>query len=205
MNKLLLLCFFFLIFTSTSLEAKIFGKKGKDFEVKEASLEQLLMNQIQSQLQQIDIEKIQKEAFESAFGQAQTPDAITSVNEAKEYRAHYYDPVLVLEEDVVDVHGNLIAKKGDILDPTKELGNPDFGFIFFDGDNPRHLEWALNEDPNLDWILVKGSPFALAEQEDRWVGFDQEGALVQKFEIENVPCRVTPEGKMMLVEEIPIK
>jgi len=66
------------------------------------------------------------------------------------------------------------------------------------------VKWARKEEGECKWVLIRGNPIALEEQEKRGVFFDQQGAICAHFGIEKVPCRLKQEGKRVLIEEIPI-
>ncbi len=194
-----------LIFFAIPADAKDYGKRGHDNAIAEEDIGSALMKKIQNKVQSPDFKKKHEAAVQRAFKKAGTFKPIAGISEALEYHSHYYNPVHTVEEDIRLPSGKLLAKKGQKIDPTKSVGDPDFGFLFFDGDNPQHIAWAKQQNDSYKWILVKGAPFDLAAQEDRWVGFDQGGNLSNKFQIKHVPCRVSPEGKCLHVEELPIE
>ena len=74
-------------------------------------------------------------------------------------------------------------------------------FLFFDGSNEKHVEWAKKQEPSALWILVKGSPIALGEKEGREVFFDQFGMYTSRFHIEHIPAKAFVSGESILVEE----
>lgn len=189
------------------IDAKDFGKKGQNFEVKEEDIADAIMKKISDKLSNPDqnFEKKMQEATDKMIANFGNIKPVEGLVEATEYHVSYYDPIVALEEDIKLPFGKLLAKKGQKIDPTKHTGNPDFGCIFFDSTNPKHLEWAKQQDHFYDWVLVKGNPIELEEQEDRLVYFDQFGSLVKKFKIKQIPCRVSPHGKMLKIEEIPLK
>lgn len=189
------------------IEAKDFGKKGQTFEVSEEDLANAIMKRISEKLANPDqdYEKKTEEAIKRAIENPKCFTAVSGLIEATEYRISYYDPVITLEEDIKLPFGKFLAKKGQKIDPTKHTGNPDFGCIFFDSTNPQQLAWAKKQDDFYDWVLVKGNPIELEEQEDRLVYFDQGGELTSKMKVKQIPCRVSPHGKMLKIEEIPLK
>lgn len=192
-------------FLSGPLFSKDFGKKGKDNSISEEDFADAFMKKLQSKFSNEDLEQKIKAAAEKAIVKAERPNPVSGLVEAVEYYTHLYDPVVTFKEDIKSPFGVTIVKSGQKIDPTKIQGNPDFGFIFFDGDNAKHLAWAKEQDDFYDWVLVKGAPFELSDQEDRPVYFDQAGELVKKLKIKQIPCRVSPEGKFLKVEEIPIQ
>ena len=116
-------------------------------------------------------------------------------------RQWFYDPSLTIEKDIKDHKGHLIAVKGAIMNSldTVSWGAP---LLFLDGDDPEQVSWAETEDPLAKWVLVKGSPVDMEEKRKRPVYFDQAGMLVNKFGIQQVPCRISQKDKKLLVEEL---
>ncbi|MCB1082785.1 MAG: conjugal transfer protein TraW, partial [Simkania sp.] len=61
------------------------------------------------------------------------------------------------------------------------------------------------QEGEFKWILTNGNPLKLQEEKERSVFFDQGGFYSKRFQIKRIPCRITQAGKVLLVEEIPIK
>ena len=74
--------------------------------------------------------------------------------------------------------------------------------LFFDGDDPDQLAWALRQSPNAKLILVRGAPLKLMKARQRRFYFDQGGKLSTHFAIRAVPARVRQQGRLLEVSEI---
>jgi hypothetical protein len=118
-------------------------------------------------------------------------------------RVFHYDPTYVVPESVTDGQGKVIARKGATVNPLKGL-ELSSGLLFLDGTNPAHIQWAAKQKGSFKWILVRGNPFALEEQEKRPVYFDQNAFTTKKLRIQHVPARVTQDGLKLKIEEVPI-
>ena len=118
-------------------------------------------------------------------------------------RQWFYDPSITVEQDIKDPKGNLIAAKGQVINPLEILswGAP---LLFLDGNDPEQIAWAEHEHTLAKWVLIKGSPVDMEEKLKRPVYFDQAGMLTGKFGIRAVPCRISQKDKKLLVEEISI-
>lgn len=187
-----------------NIEAKDLGSKGHKEAISEEDLADAIFKKIQSKMQGKDVEKTLREAAEKAVVRAERPKPVEGLMEAKEYRVFYYDPTYVVQEDI-KAFGVTIAKKGQKVDVAEKTGKLDFGFLVFDGDNPKHVAWAKKQADIYDWVLINGNPFDLQEKEDRWVGFDQQGEITKHFGIKQIPCRMTPQEKQLMFEEIPLE
>lgn len=175
----------------------LFASHGQTFEIEEAPFGSSFSNSDAnlSEMQDRHLEEVEKYIKE--------PPAVSWIEEAKTYRAFYYDPIYQVKENITTLYGKIIAQKGQILNALdNELYVKPCDLIFFDGLNKKHIEWA-KKHPQAKWILVKGSPLDLEEELDINVYFDQEGIYCKQFGIECIPAKVSIEGRRILIEEIP--
>jgi conjugal transfer pilus assembly protein TraW len=189
------LFFFSLLFIPMLTFAKDFGREGHVFQVAEENLKEHL----QKKLQTLPEEEIKKKLAHAA----RNPRPL-HLPEAHTKRNFTYDPTYLLPETIKGENGEIIARKGDKVNPlaNEELNE---GLLFFDGSNPKHVKWAESQTREFLWILVKGSPLNLEEEKERPVYFDQGGALSEKFGFKSIPCRITQQEDKLLIEEIPLK
>lgn len=183
-------CLFF-----TSLQARDLGIYEKVFSIKEKPLEEALeekMATILEKAKQYITEKIKK-------GEYQPPSL--NLATCEETRVHFFDPSVVLEQDLYDHKGNVLMEKGHKVNPL-ETNALDEALLFFDGDNAKHVQWAKEQKLQTQWILTSGSPFRLMKQENRAVYFDQLGVLTKKFGIRSLPAIVSQEGLQLKIEEL---
>ncbi len=185
-----------LLLASTCLFAKDLGQSGTGFPIVEDSLAETMKSKAALHEPEIEAYSEEIEAY------IQNPTPIAGIGKASEKRTIRHDPTYTLEEDIV-IEGELIAKAGMTMNPLEEMTLPG-GLLFFDASDPAQIAWAKAAPPDFKWILVKGSPIALEEKEERPVYFDQFGLFTSKFQIQNVPAKVSQDGKYLLVEEIPV-
>ena len=121
---------------------------------------------------------------------------------AVNHQVHYFDPTIIVQEDIVDHRGEVIIAKGESYNPLEQMTYA-CPLLFFDGDDDRQLAWAEGYGDQAKWILVKGKPLALEERLERLVYFDQRGWLTDKLKIKSIPCCVVQMGNLLKVEEIP--
>lgn len=138
------------------------------------------------------------------------PIPVSGLKEAEKYRCLEFDPTLVVDEDILDDRGNVLARKGEKINPCTHQKR-EGGLLFFDGDIEEHVEWAESHARSFQWVLVNGSPIELEERAreeknlERRVYFDQGGMYTKHFGIKNIPCRMTQKGEGIVIEEIHIK
>lgn len=192
-------CFVLFVF-STALEA---NHHENTFPIEEESLTRVIQEKLKRVPEEAMQEK-QKEWKEAVMRRLKAPKSVQGIGEASEYRRTFFDPSIIVNQDITDLDGNLIAGKGTGIN-SLEIRPLSFGLLLFDGTNPEHIKWAKSQVGEFKWVLIKGSPLELETQENRPIFFDQGGVICHQFDIANVPCRVIQEGKRLLIEETPIK
>jgi len=187
----------------SSLQAKDFGIQGQTFPIEEQNLKKVIQTKA-NHLSQGEIEKRSQLLGEKIKKEGALFKKVSWIEKATSYSSFFYDPSVFLEEDIIDADGKVLFQKGTKVNPLDHV-TLDSGLLFFDGNNPKHVEWAESQKGEFKWILTNGNPLKLQEEKDRPVFFDQGGFYSKKFQIEKVPCRITQSGKALLIEEMPIK
>ena len=182
------------------VDGKDFGIQGELFPIEEENLILFLQKQLSSKIYAVThlpFSTLQ----EDLTRQIQLKDVPP---EAHVGRTFYYDPTFTVNEPISDHHGTIIVPQGTRINPLRET-TLSSGLLFFDGTNPSHIAWAQNQKGDFKWILVRGNPFELEQQEKRPVYFDQKRFSLSKFQIQNIPARVTQEVLLLKIEEIALK
>lgn len=185
------------------LEAKDLGVHGHLFPIHEEDFLQFLKNKV-NHLSKEDLEAIRNKVQNHYVLQLKNPCPVQGLKEAKVYRVFYVDPTLCTDQDIKDHQGNLIVSKDKCVNPLETIAYLD-ALLFLDGSNQEHLEWAKAQNQLVKWVLTKGKPFELEEQESRAIYFDQSGVLVKKFGIQYLPAKVSQEGLKLKIEEFPLR
>jgi len=184
---------------STCLEAKDFGILGETFCIQEESILSFFQRQLSAKFSPAAYQQLLKNTAERAkypISPAVPADAIQSA-------VYYYDPSFIAQETITDSLGTTLVTKGTLINPLQTV-RLSSGLLFFDGNNPTHINWARKQQGNYKWILVQGSPFELEKQENRPIYFDQNGFSAHKFQLTHIPARITQEGLRLKIEEIPV-
>ena len=193
--SILILCF------HANLVSKDFGVKGQTFPIIEKDIRVLLKEVIDRSASR------RGQSFETATISQLTSkpanlQSTTTLKEAEKYRCFFFDPTIKLKEDIKDLDGTLIARKGDQINPLRN-STVGTGLLFFDGDKEKHISWAKKQEGAYKWILVKGDPLALETRESRPIYFDQNGTISKKFHLKYIPCRINQKGDKLIIEEEP--
>jgi len=196
LNKAILIC---LLTLNISVFAKDFGVHGKVFHIQEESMDDFFREQFDD----VDQEKLQEEIKERIIETVKNPKPVEYLREAPVYRSFLFDPSIIVQADIKDAVGNIVVPKGTKVNP---LAVQPFsqGYLFLDGSNQKHVDWALQQEGSVTLILTKGSPFDLQDELDREVYFDQYGALSARLGLEYIPAKVTQDGEMIRIEEFPV-
>ena len=184
-----------------SVQARDYGQRGAMFPV----IERDLLEQIHTRLAQMEksgeTARLNQELKRRTIARVNRPDPVVGLIRAHESRSWPFDPTITLAADVRGAKGELIHAAGtrvNPLDSVKLRGD----LLFFDGDDPAQIAWALRQEANAKLILVKGAPLELMKARQRRFYSDQGGKLSEKFGIRAVPALVRQNGRMLEISEI---
>jgi len=178
-------------------QAKNFGSIHNVFEIEEERFLTMIARQTKNidavGFQQAWTEKLR--ASSGKFSEQLLP-------EATEYRSRIVDMRFVLEEDLKAADGQIVHKKGMIVDPL-ELIDLEGRIFLFDGSKSLQVEWLKKQKLNDEDILIltNGSPDSVSEELQRDVFFDQLAEFTKRFQIQAVPSVVHQREKGIMVEE----
>lgn len=182
-----------LFFAAAPLLAKDLGTRGEVFAIAEEDATQFFQKKLEEGMQGRSLED-ELETY------CLNPDPVPGLGKAKETRSFAVDFSQTLLEDV-KIGDKVIFEKETIMNPLEEIKLP-MGMLFLDGTDPAELAWARKKPNDWMWVLVKGSPITLEEQENRDVYFDQAGFLTLQLKIQNTPAQVEQKESKMFVEEV---
>lgn len=181
-----------------TLSAKDFGVQGEVFPIEETDLMESIKKKLES-LSKEELEQIQQNVQKEIRQIFEKPNPVRNVSNAIAYKTFYFDPTIVVKEDIKDHEGKVVIKQGTIANPLQNC-QMSTEWLFFDGDNKSHIDWAREQSGK--WILTKGKPLELESLENREVYFDQFGNITNRLNIKHVPARVSQEGLRLKIEEI---
>ena len=190
---------------ATSLFATVYSKdlgvQGAVFEIKEQSLLEVIYAKLRALESTNKIGEHQKEIQEKVKNSIENPLPVSGIKTGTIYTSRNYDPSIIIDEDIKDQKGTLIALKGTHINPLDfhSFGRP---LVLIKGDDNEQVEWAIKQDAKI--LLVSGKPQHLARANNKIFYFDQGAVLSRKFNIKAVPARISQKGKMLLIEEIPL-
>lgn len=186
-------------------EAKDYGQAGHVFPV----IEPDLLTTIEARLRHAEASG-ELARMDAAFARrverkVRQPDPVAGITRAERSRDWDYDPSVVLERDIRDQQGRLIAAAGQTINPL-DFVRPRQELAFVHGDDPAQMAWALSRygEAEAKIIFVSGSPIEEMTRRQRRFYFDQAGRLTDRFGIRHTPAVVKMAGRVMRVSEVVI-
>ncbi|KMV34081.1 MULTISPECIES: type-F conjugative transfer system protein TraW [Enterobacteriaceae] len=195
-----------LLACSAGSGAKDLGTWGNLFEPAEQDMLVFIQNRLGAMEKSGELERLQREATDRVKAHAVRPAPVPGLTPAVTYRALRFDPTFTVADTITDMQGRIIARRGDQVNPLDKVPYSETLF-FIDGDNREQLAWMKAQLPgltNFKIILVNGNVRDTSQMLDEQIYFDQAGVLTSKFGFEHTPVRVTRDGRVLKVEEIPV-
>lgn len=191
---------------ASKLLARDHGQMGEVFPI----IEDDLLATIEQRLRHLEssgrLAALQEQMRDQAIRSVRRPAPVTGLGEAVARRSWLFDPSIVVDADIHDDKGNLVAAGGQRVNP---LGFVTLNqkLVFVDGTSRAELDWAVANSTQLSAkiIFVDGSPFDMMKPYQRRFYFDQGGQLVTRFGIRNTPAVVSAEGDKLRVIETPLQ
>ncbi len=189
----------------TKVSAADYGQMGQTFPI----IEDDMLAVIESRLRHLEatggIERLQEQMREQAVKSVRRPKPVEGIGPAISRREWLHDPSMVVEDDIRDQKGNVIAARGQKVNPLA-LVEMRQALVFVNGDSVLEVDWAVKNYTGLNAkiVFVAGSPFDLMKPYQRRFYFDQGGQLTSKFGIRHTPAVVVGAGENLRVSEVPI-
>ena len=196
------------ILSSTAFAAKVEKEQvvGPVYEILEpdliAQLKAKLEDDQKSGAYQAAIKRGQERATKSVLSPPPNTRLRTTVNP----RSREYDPTITVERDTVSpADGKVLIQAGTRLNPLDRQPWPE-PWIFIDGRDEaqvRHADKLVKATKgNAKVILTGGSYQDVSKALNHIVFYDQQGYLVSRFGIEQVPATITQSGRVLRIDEV---
>ncbi len=124
-----------------------------------------------------------------------------SLPELTSPKTHIVNMTFVLENDAVDDHGEMIAHRGERINPLQYISYAHV-LCFLDGRSKRQIFWGKKYCPEepVGHVIFVHEPWRVYGNKKR-VYFDQYGILAHRFSIDGLPALVRQKGLYMEVLE----
>jgi len=154
------------------------------------------------------LKKLLDEGNRRAADSARNPTPVDGVTPAFRARTFYFDPTMVVTQDIVAPTGEVIARKGQQVNPLDQVAWP-YTWLFVDwrdANQALEVRAQLSERREAVRVILVGGNFAAASRAlQREVYFDQHGLLTRKFGITHTPATVRQDGRRLRIDEFPAR
>lgn len=181
------------------------GTVGPTYGIAEQHLLEMIQQRLRDKDRSGELQRLMDEARNRSVASIRQPQAVPGLGPTRAARTWYVDPTFTLDRSILDAQGRLMFPAGTKKNPL-EIVSMSKRLLFFDGRDARQVAQArhLTLDPNarIKPILTGGSYLDLMKAWKVPVYFDQQGALVRRFGIRQVPAIVSQEGLRLRVDEV---
>lgn len=181
--------------------ARDYGQQGAVFPVIERDLLEQIHTRLTAMEKSGETQRLNQELKRRTAARVNRPEPVADLVRASAARRWSFDPTITLETDIRGAKGELIHARGTRVNPLDSVPLRS-ELLFFDGDDPDQLAWALRVSPGAKLILTKGAPLELMKARQRRFYFDQGGKLIAHFGIRALPARVRQNGRVLEVSEV---
>ena len=184
--------------------AEDLGTVGPTYAIEETHLLNAIERQLREKEKSGELAHLEEAAKQRIIDSIEHPKPLAGIRHTQTARSFYFDPSIVVRENITDAKGNIIVPAGTRVNPL-EIVSLSKHLLFFDGTDERQVERArkliAHYQGKLKPILVAGSYLALMQRWQLPVYFDQQAALTRKLGITQVPALVSQEGTQLRIDE----
>ncbi len=179
------------------------GVFGTLFDIAEEDIIEALKGKLQKLKQLGKLEEIETSLKDRAKIRLESPYPVQGLKPTQEERIFLHDPTLLVEADIKDHNEQVVAKKGQKLNPLHSL-KPSQGLLFIDGEDEEQKQWAKVHADRFIIILINGKPLEVEQELKVPVYFDQGGFLCQHYHIHQIPARIEVAGEVLKLTEFKV-
>ena len=190
---------------ATSSVAVDFGSQGPLWKIIEPSILDTIKARLGEMEDSGELLEMQQEMQDTTRAYVNRPRPVLDLLNAEVAHEFEVDMSVTLTQDLMDHQGRVFARAGTVVNPL-DYTHFNQRIVIFDGDNPDQVAFALSEGNEIDTllVLVNGAPLELMREHGRRFYFDQDGQMVEKFQISRLPSEVFRGNRTMIVRETPV-
>jgi conjugal transfer pilus assembly protein TraW len=187
--------------------AEDLGTIGPTYAIEEPHLLTAIEQQLRTKQASGELARLEAEVKRRIVDAIEHPAPLPGITRAERARSFYFDPSIVVDDDITDAQGNILVPAGTRENPLVVVSLSK-RLLFFDASDESQVACARRTiaryDGKVKPILVAGSYLALMQRWQLPVYFDQQGALTRKLGITHVPALVSQEGLRLRIDELPL-
>ncbi len=184
------------------------GRIGPTYEIAEPHLLADIERRLQEKQRSGELQRLMEEARARSVATVRSPAAVSGITTTHTARTFYVDPSFTLDRNVVDALGRVMFAAGTRKNPL-DLVSLSRRLLFFDGRDARQVlrvrELMAAGGSPIKPILTGGSYLDLMKSWRSPVYYDQQGVLVRRLGIQQVPALVSQEGSRLRIDEMVVR
>lgn len=180
---------------------------GPVYPITEQDMLEAIKQKLEAKKKSGELQRLQDEAIARSKEAIMNPAPVGGLTKTVMPRSYYYDPTLVVNQEIKTPDGIVLAKPGDRLNPLDKVSMTNI-MVFFDGRDSSQVAKAksiVDRSNGLAMPILVGGSIDLMRIWKQRIYFDQSGVLVKKFGIRQVPALVYQEGPMLRIDEIAVE
>ena len=183
------------------------GRVGPVWPVAEPDLLALIQSRLEEKRSSGELARIQAEFAARSRRTIESPAPVAGLVRTHTPRSFLFDPTVTAPDTVRNPEGKVLVAAGARVNPLDyvSLSQP---LIFFDARDRDQVKTALalrqRHRGRAHLILTGGSYVDFMKRHDLRVYYDQQGLLVRRLGIRQVPALVTQEGRMLRIDELKV-
>lgn len=190
-----------------SAHALDIGTLGPTYGIAEPHLLQFIAQRLRDKERGGELQRLIDDARRRGVEVVKHPPPVAGLRTTEAARTFYVDPSFTLDRHILDADGRLLFAAGtrknplDVVSLSKRL-------LFFDARDRRQISQAkaliARYDGKVKAILTGGSYLELMKSWQAPVYYDQQGVLIRRLGIRQVPALVSQEGPRLRIDEVPL-
>lgn len=181
------------------------GVIGPTYAIAEPHLLEFIQQKLRDKERSGELQRLMEDARRRGIATVQNPPPVEGLKATQKARSFYVDPSFVLDRNLMDAQGRLLFAAGTRRNPLEVVALSK-RLLFFDARDPRQLAHArqLLRQPGarIKPILTGGSYLELMKSWQQRVYYDQQGVLVRRLGIRQLPALVSQEGLRLRIDEL---
>ncbi|MDZ7855323.1 type-F conjugative transfer system protein TraW [Sphaerotilus sp.] len=187
--------------------AEDLGTIGPTYAISEPNLLAFIEQRLREKERSGELTRLEAQARARGTEAVTQPKPVTGVRATETARSFYFDPSFTLDRNILDAQGHLLFAAGLRKNPL-EVVSLSKHLLFFDARDRRQVararELIASYQGKVKPILTAGSYLDLMKSWRTPVYYDQQGVLVRRFGITQVPALVSQEGMRLRIDELEV-
>jgi len=180
---------------------KDLGTVGRVYAIAEKDC----LNEIREKAKKLDWDKIRKEGIEEV--KKYKPEDLVQLPKATQNKTFLVDMSYTLGNDIPDKDGKIIYPKGYRFNPLKYIDYP-ITLVIIDGNDNNQVDWFQDSKYAKDYrvrLLITDGYYVDLRQKLKRPVYYANRLIVERLQLDRLPCIVNQKGVHMEVKEIAIE